>query len=154
VPRFLPLHEHSGAALHRPSWRHWCAAALGPMDFAGWFEAFQGGPWYTFDPRNNTSRIGRVLIAQVRDAADVPITQTLGPNTLVSFKVWTDELSYSCQPLSGRKIISSGFDALQSGGLREPQPKNLLGLIDAAQLKVSERLQASVAASRSLSKPR
>jgi hypothetical protein len=32
-----------------------------------------------------------VLIAQGRDAADVPITQTFGPNTLVSFKVWTDE---------------------------------------------------------------
>ena len=41
---------------------------------------------------NNTPRIGRVLIAQGRDAADVPITQTFGPNTLVSFKVWTDEL--------------------------------------------------------------
>jgi transglutaminase-like putative cysteine protease len=61
-------------------------------DFAGWFEAYLGGHWYTFDARNNIPRIGRVLIAQGRDAADVPITQTFGPNTLVSFKVWTDEL--------------------------------------------------------------
>src|SRR6476646_8752914 len=67
----------------------------GPMDFAAWFEAFIGGHWYTFDARNNMPRIGRVLIAQGRDAADVPITQTFGPNTLVSFKVWTDELSDS-----------------------------------------------------------
>ena len=124
------------------------------MDFAGWFEAFLGGRWYTFDPRNNMPRIGRVLIALGRDAADVPIRHTFGPNTLVSFKVWTDEVSESCQPLSGRTIISSGFYALQSDGLGEPQPKNLLGLIDAAQLKMSERLQASVTASRSLSKPR
>jgi len=65
----------------------------GPMDFAGWFEAYLGGRWYTFDARNNTPRIGRVLIAQGRDAADVPITHTFGPNTLVSFKVWTDEVS-------------------------------------------------------------
>ena len=65
----------------------------GPMDFAGWFEAFLAGQWYTFDPRNNMRRIGRVLIAQGRDAADVPITHTFGPNTLVSFKVWTDEVS-------------------------------------------------------------
>jgi transglutaminase-like putative cysteine protease len=65
----------------------------GPMDFAGWFEAYLGGRWYTFDPRNNMPRIGRVLIAQGRDAADVPITLTFGPNTLVSFKVWTDEVS-------------------------------------------------------------
>ena len=62
----------------------------GPMDFAGWFEAYLGGRWYTFDARNNMPRIGRVLIAQGRDAADVPITHTFGPNTLVNFKVWTD----------------------------------------------------------------
>jgi transglutaminase-like putative cysteine protease len=64
-----------------------------PGDFAGWFEAYIGGRWYTFDPRNNVPRIGRILIAQGRDAADVPITQTFGPNTLVSFKVWTDEVT-------------------------------------------------------------
>jgi transglutaminase-like putative cysteine protease len=62
-------------------------------DFAGWFEAYIGGRWQMFDPRNNVPRIGRVLIAQGRDASDVPITQTFGPNTLVSFKVWTDEVA-------------------------------------------------------------
>ena len=62
-------------------------------DFAGWFEAYVGGHWYTFDARNNIPRIGRVLIAQGRDAADVPIIQSFGPSTLVSFKVWTDELA-------------------------------------------------------------
>ena len=61
-------------------------------DFAGWFEAYLGGHWHTFDPRNNMPRIGRILIAQGRDASDVPITQTFGPNTLVSFKVWTDDV--------------------------------------------------------------
>jgi transglutaminase-like putative cysteine protease len=64
-----------------------------PMDFAGWFEAYLGGRWYTFDPRNNTPRIGRVLIGRGRDAADVPITHTFGPNTLASFKVWTDQVA-------------------------------------------------------------
>lgn len=63
-----------------------------PMDFAGWFEAFLGGRWYTFDPRNNVPRIGRILIGRGRDAADVPITYTFGPNTLTSFKVWTDQI--------------------------------------------------------------
>lgn len=62
-----------------------------PMDFSAWFEAYLGGRWYTFDPRNNKPRIGRVLIAQGRDAADVPISHTFGPNVLKSFKVWTDE---------------------------------------------------------------
>ncbi len=62
-------------------------------DFAGWFEAYIGGHWHMFDPRNNVPRIGRVLIAQGRDASDVPITQTFGPNELISFKVWTDEVA-------------------------------------------------------------
>jgi transglutaminase-like putative cysteine protease len=63
-----------------------------PMDFAGWFEAYLGGCWYTFDPRNNQPRIGRVLIARGRDAADVAISMTFGPNLLKSFRVWTDEI--------------------------------------------------------------
>ena len=65
----------------------------GPMDFAGWFEAYLGGAWHTFDPRNNIPRIGRVLMARGRDATDVAISTTFGPNTLASFKVWTDEVT-------------------------------------------------------------
>ena len=65
----------------------------GTMDFAGWFEAFLDGRWYTFDARNNIPRIGRILIARGRDAADVAISSTFGPNTLAGFKVWTDEVS-------------------------------------------------------------
>jgi transglutaminase-like putative cysteine protease len=68
------------------------AASAAPMDFAGWFEAFLGGAWHTFDPRNNTPRIGRVLIARGRDAADVAISTTFGPNTLARFAVQTDLL--------------------------------------------------------------
>jgi len=64
-----------------------------PMDFAGWFEAYLGGAWHVFDPRNNVPRIGRILIARGRDAADVAITTTFGPNTLSSFRVWTDEVA-------------------------------------------------------------
>ena len=63
-----------------------------PMDFAAWIEVFLGGRWHTFDPRNNDPRIGRILIARGRDAADVPLTLTFGPNTLVSFKVVTEEV--------------------------------------------------------------
>jgi len=62
----------------------------GPMDMAAWFEAYIGERWYTFDARNNTPRIGRVLIARGRDACDVALSSTFGPNTLESFKVWTD----------------------------------------------------------------
>jgi transglutaminase-like putative cysteine protease len=63
------------------------------MDFAAWFEAYLDGQWYTFDPRNNMPRIGRVLIARGRDAADVPISTTFGPSILRQFTVRTDEIS-------------------------------------------------------------
>ena len=63
-----------------------------PMDFTGWFEAYIGGAWYTFDARNNAPRVGRVLIARGRDAADVAISMTFGPNSLEGFRVWADEL--------------------------------------------------------------
>lgn len=62
-----------------------------PMDFSGWFEAYLEGGWYTFDARHNVPRIGRVIIATGRDAADVAISTTFGPCSLQSFKVWTDE---------------------------------------------------------------
>jgi transglutaminase-like putative cysteine protease len=63
-----------------------------PMDFAGWFEAYIGGAWHVFDPRNNQRRIGRVLIARGRDAADVAMCMTFGPNVLKGFRVWADEV--------------------------------------------------------------
>lgn len=67
-------------------------ASPDPMDFSAWFEAYLGGRWYIFDPRNNVPRIGRVLIARGRDAADVPLSHAFGPNVLKNFKVWTDEV--------------------------------------------------------------
>jgi transglutaminase-like putative cysteine protease len=63
-----------------------------PMDFSGWFEAYLGGQWHIFDARFNTPRIGRVLMAHGRDAADVAIATTFGPNTLTNFKVLADEI--------------------------------------------------------------
>jgi len=63
-----------------------------PGDFAAYMEVFLNSQWWVFDPRNNTPRKSRVLIARGRDAADVPLTQTFGPNTLTSFSVWTEEV--------------------------------------------------------------
>lgn len=64
----------------------------GPMDFAAWFEVYLEGGWHTFDARNNVPRIGRVLIARGRDASDVALTNTFGPNTLARFHVVTEEV--------------------------------------------------------------
>jgi transglutaminase-like putative cysteine protease len=64
----------------------------GVGDFAAWIEVYLGGRWHTFDPRNNVPRMARVLMARGRDASDVAIVTTFGPNILESFKVWTDEI--------------------------------------------------------------
>jgi len=63
-----------------------------PMDFCAWMEVFLGDRWYTFDPRNNQARIGRVLIGRGRDALDVAMVTTYGSPRLVQMKVWADEV--------------------------------------------------------------
>jgi len=63
-----------------------------PMDFSAWFEVYLGNRWYTFDARHNTPRIGRILVARGRDAADVAISTTFGPNKLKRFVVHTEEI--------------------------------------------------------------
>ena len=63
-----------------------------PMDFAGCLEAYVGDAWHFFDPRNGARRIGRVLIARGRDAADVAISTSYGSAFLESFKVCTEEV--------------------------------------------------------------
>lgn len=63
-----------------------------PMDFSAWFEVYLSGRWHTFDARHNKPRIGRIVMARGRDAADVALTNAFGFNTLKSFRVWTDEV--------------------------------------------------------------
>jgi transglutaminase-like putative cysteine protease len=63
-----------------------------PMDFSAWFEVYLEDRWWTFDARHNTPRIGRVLMATGRDAADVAITTSFGSAYLRKFEVVTDEV--------------------------------------------------------------
>jgi transglutaminase-like putative cysteine protease len=63
-----------------------------PMDFSGWFEAYLSGRWYTFDARHNHPRIGRILMATGRDAADVALTTSFGRMDLTKFVVISDEV--------------------------------------------------------------
>jgi transglutaminase-like putative cysteine protease len=63
-----------------------------PPDFSAWFEAYLDGRWMTFDARNNQPRIGRVLMATGRDAADVAFLTSFGTSTLKSFDVVSDEV--------------------------------------------------------------
>src|SRR5258708_34398322 len=58
-----------------------------PMDFAAWFEAYLDGRWHTFDARNNTPRLGRVVVGRGRDAVDVALITSFGALTLTGFHV-------------------------------------------------------------------
>ncbi len=65
----------------------------GPMDFSAWFEAYLEDRWWIFDARHNKPRIGRILMATGRDAADVAITTAFGSAPLLNFEVVTDEVA-------------------------------------------------------------
>jgi transglutaminase-like putative cysteine protease len=62
-----------------------------PMDFCSWLEVWLGDRWWTFDPRNNQRRLGRVVIARGRDALDVAMVTTYGTPALKTMTVWADE---------------------------------------------------------------
>jgi transglutaminase-like putative cysteine protease len=64
-----------------------------PMDFSAWFEVYLEGGWYTFDARHNKPRIGRVLMAQGRDATDVALSTSFGSSNLAEFTVITEEVA-------------------------------------------------------------
>ena len=66
-----------------------------PMDFSAWYEVFLDGRWLTLDARHNHPRIGRIVIARGRDAADVAISTAFGPAQLVRFNVTTCEFHES-----------------------------------------------------------
>lgn len=70
-------------------------ASSAPMDFSAWFEVYLEGRWWTFDARHNTPRVGRVLMATGRDAADVAMTTSFGMAELQNFSVVTNEVTES-----------------------------------------------------------
>ena len=80
-----------------------------PMDFSAWMEVYLGGRWFTFDPRHNRRRVGRIVIARGRDASDVAITTVFGSHTLAKFLVKTEEGKVNgapkCRPTSETQKI-------------------------------------------------
>ena len=72
----------------------------GPMDFSASMEVFLDGRWHGFDPRNNARRIGRIVVAYGRDAADVPLIHSFGPHVLQNFLVWTDQIDETARQIA------------------------------------------------------
>ncbi|HXP06966.1 MAG TPA: transglutaminase family protein [Acidobacteriaceae bacterium] len=65
----------------------------GPGDFSAWYEVFLDGQWMAMDARHNEPRIGRILMAAGRDAADVAITTSFGNAVLTNFYVDSYEVN-------------------------------------------------------------
>lgn len=66
------------------------------MDFHAWFEVYLDGEWHAYDARHRIpriGRIGRILMAAGRDAADTALTTAFGSARLRRFEVHTDKLS-------------------------------------------------------------
>jgi len=63
-----------------------------PMDFAAWMEVWLGDRWWTFDPRNNVRRKGRILIGRGRDASDVAMVTSFGGPALQTMSVIAEEI--------------------------------------------------------------
>jgi transglutaminase-like putative cysteine protease len=84
-----------------------------PMDFSAWFEVYLGDRWWTCDARHNTPRIGRVLMATGRDAADVAMTTTFGLSWLKSFEVVSYEVENG-EPIGNPADISNSLEPVSA----------------------------------------
>jgi transglutaminase-like putative cysteine protease len=73
--------------------------AGGPGDFSAWYQVFLGGRWWDMDARHNDNRLGRILMATGRDAADVAITTSFGRADLTHFYVESNEVDANGQPV-------------------------------------------------------
>lgn len=86
-------------------------AVPSPMDFSAWFEVYLGGTWYTMDARHNVARVGRVLMARGRDAADVALLTSFGTSRLERFNVWCDEVGPAALLPAGQPAAASAARA-------------------------------------------
>lgn len=77
-----------------------------PMDFHAWFQVYLGGKWLDFDARHRVPRIGRILMACGRDAADTALTTAFGPVELVGFHVHTDEVGEPDAPKISARLAA------------------------------------------------
>jgi transglutaminase-like putative cysteine protease len=62
------------------------------MDYSACYQVYLGNKWHIFDSRHNIRRIGWVLLAVGRDAADCALTTSFGPHILEKFTVFADEV--------------------------------------------------------------
>ncbi len=72
----------------------------GPGDFSAWYQVWLDGQWIDLDARHNYPRLGRILMATGRDAADVAITTSFGAAYLTWFYVESNEVDAAGQRIA------------------------------------------------------
>jgi transglutaminase-like putative cysteine protease len=91
----------------------------GPGDFSAWYQVFLDGQWVNLDARHNYPRLGRILMATGRDAADVAITTSFGATNLTYF--YAD--SWEVDAEGDRIPLPNGFQTMPV--LMNPSESNM-----------------------------
>jgi transglutaminase-like putative cysteine protease len=90
----------------------------GTGDFSAWYQVFLGGRWIDLDARHNYPRLGRILMATGRDAADVAITTSFGAANLVKFYVESNEIDVDGNklplPAPGTQIANTAISRTET----------------------------------------
>jgi transglutaminase-like putative cysteine protease len=96
----------------------------GPGDFSAWYQVFLDGKWIDMDARHNYRRLGRILMATGRDAADVAISTSFGPANLVHFYVDSFEMDAKGERVPYTSNAPSSVAAVGSGERNAPSQTN------------------------------
>jgi transglutaminase-like putative cysteine protease len=91
----------------------------GPGDFSAWYQVFLDGKWIDLDARHNYRRLGRILMATGRDAADVAITTSFGAAHLTHFSVESNEID-----ADGNRVPLSAFRSQEEVAIPEASEHN------------------------------
>ena len=81
-----------------------------PMDFHAYFEVYIGSEWFTFDPRFNVPRIGRIKLAHGLDAVDTAFSTIYGDARLTRFQVWAYQVDLNQVSLGDPIDLSKRLD--------------------------------------------
>jgi transglutaminase-like putative cysteine protease len=82
----------------------------GVGDFSAWYQVWLGGKWWDMDARHNYPRLGRILMAVGRDAADVAITTSFGRADLRKFWVESNEIGSDGKPVPLPEKLFNGVN--------------------------------------------
>jgi transglutaminase-like putative cysteine protease len=88
----------------------------GPGDFSAWYQVFLDGRWIDLDARHNYPRLGRILMATGRDAADVAITTSFGAANLVKFYVESNEINADGNKVPLPQHVTETSDSITAQG--------------------------------------